>query len=93
MATIHIKRTHKLDQEHIRQEVQNLADKLTNELGVSCQWQDERLHFERTGAKGDIEIGEGYLQFKLKLGMLLSPLKGKIESSVVEYLDEHLGSN
>jgi len=91
MATIQIRRSHQLDQQHIREQVQNLADKLASDLGADYQWQGDRLHFERSGAKGDIDIGEGYLEFNLKLGMLLSPLKGKIESSVVEYLDEHLG--
>jgi len=91
MATIQIRRSHRLDQQHIREQVQNLADKLASELGADYLWQGDRLHFERSGAKGDIDIGDGYLEFNLKLGMLLSPLKGKIESSVVEYLDEHLG--
>ena len=90
MATIHIKRTHKLDQEHIHQEVQNLADKLADDLGVTCQWQGDRLHFERSGAKGNIQIGVDYLEFEIKLGMLLAPLKGKVEKTVTEYLDEHL---
>lgn len=90
MAKVYIKRTHSLDQQHIRQQVQNLADKLTGELGVTCQWQGERLHFERSGAKGNILIGDDYLEFEIKLGMLLAPLKGKVEKSVTEYLDEHL---
>ncbi|MDH5183192.1 MAG: polyhydroxyalkanoic acid system family protein [Gammaproteobacteria bacterium] len=90
MATIQIRRSHQLDQQHIREQVQNLADKLASDLGVTCQWQGDRLHFERSGAKGNIQIGEGYLEFEIKLGMLLSPLKGKVEKTVTEYLDTHL---
>lgn len=90
MATIQFKRSHTMEQEHVRQQVQMLADKLASELGATCQWQGDTLHFERSGAKGDIQCGDGYLEFSLKLGMLLAPLKGKIEKTVTEYLDQHL---
>ena len=90
MAIIHINRTHSLDQAHIREQVQHLADKLASELGAKYQWQGNRLHFERTGAKGNILITEGNVEFELKLGMLLAPLKGKVEKTVTEYLDQHL---
>lgn len=90
MATIHIKRQHQLDQAKVRKEVQSLADKLADELSVDCKWEGDRLVFKRTGAHGYINLGESEVELEIKLGMVLSPLKGKIEKTVSSYLDERL---
>ena len=90
MKTVHITRKHKLDKKTVRREVQSLADKLADELSAECSWEKDRLSFNRKGAKGHIQIGKGELEVEIKLGLALSPLKGKIEKIVSSYLDEHL---
>ncbi|MBD3671251.1 MAG: polyhydroxyalkanoic acid system family protein [Gammaproteobacteria bacterium] len=90
MAHIRINRAHSMDNKSIREEVQKLADKLSQELEARYQWNGDRLEFERSGASGFIAIGENNLNIELKLGMLLSPFKGKVEQSISEYLDRHL---
>ena len=90
MATIHFTRQHQLDRDAARAEVQKLADKLSRELSASYQWQGDRLVFKRSGADGFVAIGDGEIELEIKLGMLLSPLKGQIESTIRAYLDQHL---
>jgi putative polyhydroxyalkanoate system protein len=91
MATIHIKRKHQLDHETVKNEVQNLADKLSKELAASYKWQGDRLVFKRSGASGHIDISGNEVDVEIKLSMLLTPLKGTVEKTVTNYLDERLG--
>jgi len=91
MAKIHVKKNHHLDKAHIRQQVQKLAEKLGEEFSVDYTWQDDRLVFERTGAKGHIEVSQNEVEVVIQLGLLFTPLKGTIEKTVTDYLDENLG--
>ena len=90
MAIIHITRSHHLDQATLRANVQELADTLAKKLSAEYRWEQDRLIFKRSGASGFIRLGNQELEVEVKLGMLLSPLKGGIESSITEYLDQRL---
>jgi putative polyhydroxyalkanoate system protein len=90
MATINVIRQHQLDKKRLRKEVEHLAQKLSNDLSVDYQWEDDRLVFKRTGANGFIDIGKDELEIVIKLSLVLTPLKGTIEKTITEYLDEHL---
>ena len=90
MATINVKRNHGLDKKHIRKEVEQLAKKLKDELSIDYQWEDDRLVFKRTGANGFIDINKDELTIEIKLNLVLTPLKGTIEKSIISYLDERL---
>ena len=91
MATIHIKRAHQLDNESVRKEIQNLADKLSEDLSATYNWEGDRLVFKRSGANGHIDIAEGEVDIEIKLNMMLTPLKGTIEKTVTSDLDVRLG--
>lgn len=91
MATIHIKRAHHLDKKTVRQAVQNLAEKLGEDLSAEYSWENDRLIFKRSGASGHIDIFSGKVEIKIKLNLVLSPLKKNIEKTVTSYLDERLG--
>ena len=90
MATIHITKSHQLDQETVRDNVQELADMLVEKLSAEYQWEKDRLIFKRSGAQGFVRIGNQELEVEVKLGMLLRPLKGTIEKTITEYLDQRL---
>ena len=90
MATIRIKRDHQLDHATVKQQVQELADKLSEELSVDYSWEKDRLVFKRSGANGFINIGKNDVEVEIKLNLLLSPMKGTIEKTVTSYLDERL---
>lgn len=90
MALINIQRRHELDEERIREQIEALAQEFAQQVGIRYQWQGGQLNLERSGASGYIRMNPGMLEIHLKLGMLLSPMKGKIEQTIVEYLDRHL---
>jgi putative polyhydroxyalkanoate system protein len=84
MANIHIKRTHTLPREVVRARVEELARDLKKKLDADYVWDGDSLRFKRSGASGSIDMGDGFVELKIKLGMLLSPMKGKIERSIDE---------
>ena len=90
MANIHIKKNHRLDPETIHNKVQELADKLAKDLSAEYKWEKNNLVFKRSGASGIVRIGEQQVEVEVKLGLMLSPLKGSIEKSITEYLDKKL---
>ena len=90
MATIHIQKQHQLDNATVRQAVQALAEKLSSDLSAKYTWEGDRLVFKRSGASGHIDIGDGVVDIEIKLSMVLTPLKGKIEQTVNGYLEERL---
>jgi putative polyhydroxyalkanoate system protein len=90
MATIHITRSHQLDQETIHQKVEELANTLVEKLSAEYHWEQDRLVFKRSGANGFVRIGNQELEVEVKLGMMLRPLKGTIEKTIAEYLYQRL---
>jgi len=90
MATIHINKTHTIDYDTVRQEVQHLADKLSEDLSADYEWDGDRLVFKRKGASGHIDISESEIDIEIRLGLVLTPLKGTIEKKIDDYLDEYL---
>lgn len=90
MATIHITKTHQLDHEAVRANVQELADTLADKLSAEYRWENDRLVFKRSGASGFVRLGDQEVEVEIKLGILLTPLKGNIEKTITEYLEQRL---
>jgi len=90
MATIHITKSHHLDQQSVRDNVQELADLLVEKLAAEYLWETDRLVFRRSGASGFVRIGDQEVEVQVKLGVLLTPLKGTIEKTINDYLTQRL---
>ena len=90
MSHIHIERSHHLDRARLRRRIEELADQLEAEYRYSYQWHDHKITFQRTGAKGLIELEDDRIVIDIKLGGLLRPLTRKVETTINEYLDKHL---
>lgn len=90
MAVIEIKREHGLGIEEIRKRVDKLAEDLHQALDADYSWKGNTLSFKRTGASGSIELTANTLAIKVKLGVLHSTLKGRIEKVLDDHLDEVL---
>jgi putative polyhydroxyalkanoate system protein len=90
MANINIKRNHSMPHKEVVATVQKLADELSEKLDATCEWEDDSLSFKRSGASGSVHVGKKDVEVNIKLGMLLTPLKGKIEQTVTDYLDKNL---
>ena len=91
MPTVRISRTHHLDHDQVRTLVEKLADELHKQLDADYHWDGDVLRFSRTGASGTIVVKPASVEVEVKLSMLLSPFKGKVEQAVSEYLDKELG--
>ncbi len=93
MANIHIKRAHKLARDEARARIEKIAEDLANKLDAEYAWQGDSLHFKRTGASGCIDVGDDFVECNVKLGMLLAPMKGRVEASLVENIHKVLDSD
>lgn len=91
MPTIRIQRDHQLSHEQARARVERLAGLLQSELDASCHWDRDVLRFSRSGASGHVALAPERIEVEVKLGMLLAPLRGRVEQAIEEHLDKHLG--
>ncbi len=90
MPTIDIKRAHPLGKDKARAAVEQVAEKLRDKFGLSTTWQGDRLEFQRTGAKGAIDVSDSEVHVTVDLGMMMRPMKGTIETKINEYLERYL---
>ena len=94
MADIHIVREHSLGLEQARKLAFRWAEVAEKKLEMDCTYEEGRTHdvvnFKRPGASGELRVTKDKFQLNARLGMLLGVFKGKIESAIVENLDELL---
>lgn len=90
MANIQIKRKHNLGVEVACTRVEEVAKSLESDLNVKYEWKGNKLLFQRSGASGIINVGDDIIDLDIKLGLMLSPMKGKIEETVRQKLDAAL---
>jgi len=90
MSIIHIKQQHSLGQEEIRHRVEKIAKGLKKEYKINYAWKSDQLLFKRSGASGFLGLGAGGVEVKIKLGLVLSPLKGNIEAAIKKNMAEEL---
>lgn len=90
MAAIHIKRDHTLGKDGARQAVEDVAAQMKQRLDVSYSWNGDTLQFERSGAKGTIDVADAAVTVDVELGLTLSAFKRPIEQQITEYLDQRL---
>ena len=88
MSHIVIHRSHELTLDQARQAAETLAGQLAERYEVSYHWQDDALHFERSGVSGQIALEPGSVRINARLGFLLVPLKHRLEQEIHRYLDE-----
>jgi putative polyhydroxyalkanoate system protein len=87
MPNIHIKRSHNLPHDQARARVEEIARDLKKKLNADYAWKGDSLRFKRTGASGSIDVSEGFIDINIQLGMMLSPMKAKIEKSIREQMN------
>jgi len=90
MADIDIRRPHTLDRHEARDLANQVAVELGDSLGLSHDWRGDELHFDGMGVKGHIDVQEGEVRVRVRLGLLTSPLKGSIEQGIRAQLDRLL---
>jgi putative polyhydroxyalkanoate system protein len=82
MSNIHVKYKHSLNPEDTRKRVEQIAKGLKKEYKIDYAWKGNRLLFKRSGAAGYLDLGDGFIELNMKLGMVLTSMKGKIEKTI-----------
>jgi len=95
MATIDIRRNHKLAKDDARKRAEELAQSMEQKLGLTWRWEGDHIHFEAPsgaakGTTGTVEVSDSVVRVQVDLPFLLRVLKGKVESKVNEKLDQLL---
>lgn len=94
MADIHIVREHALGLAQARKLALRWAEVAEKKLDMECTYEEGKahdvVHFKRPGAHGELNVGKDRFTLDAKLGLLLGVFKGKIETAIVENLDELL---
>ncbi|MEO7072812.1 MAG: polyhydroxyalkanoic acid system family protein [Rhodanobacter sp.] len=89
MPRIDIEREHHLDTGAARGVVDKVAAAMQEKYGMAHQWQGDVLHFSGPGVTGSITVTAHAVHVAAQLGMLLSPLKSRIERDIGERLDRY----
>lgn len=92
MSHIVIHRDHELTLDQARAAAEALAGQLAERYEISHYWQEDSLHFERSGVSGQIDLEPGVIRISVRLGFLLVSLKSRLEQEIDRQLDEMLGS-
>lgn len=88
MASIDIQHPHTLPDTQARAALEDVATRLEHKFGLDCRWEGDDLHFARPGVDGRIAMQPGQLHVTARLGMMLSAMKGRIETEIRRYLGE-----
>ena len=92
MSHIVMHRAHALGLDQARAAAQALADQLAERYEMSHYWQENSLHFERSGVSGQIDLEPGVIHINVRLGFLLAALKSRLEPEIDRQLDAMLNS-
>jgi putative polyhydroxyalkanoate system protein len=92
MSKIHIVRRHTLSLHDARAEVERIAQRMEHEFGADYAWDGDTLCFARSGVSGHITVTSEQLDLTVRLGLLLSAMKGQIEQQIAAKVDETLAA-
>jgi putative polyhydroxyalkanoate system protein len=70
-----------------------MAARLKSDHGIDSQWDEDILHFQRTGLSGTLRLDAKFLAIEVQLGFLLSAFCERISGAIEQSLDELLGSS
>ena len=89
MPTVEITQSHQLTPDEARRRLEQLQEDLQQRYGLVPTWVSQReLRVTRSGANGTLRIEPHEITVRIDLPLLLSPLKGEIESRVRRELGE-----
>lgn len=90
MSEINIERNHELGRVEARRRLLEMEEKLKERYGVKLSWNGDLAEVKGTGVTGSIDISEANIAIKLKLGLMVRPLAGKIREVMEKQLDKAL---
>ena len=69
-----------------------LAQDLSSRFDLDHRWEGNRLHFERSGIDGSIDVREYDIHVTAQLGPVFRHLEPVVATKISRYLDRKLGS-
>ena len=79
-----------MGKEDARKAAEKIAEDIGEKIGASYRWDGDDLRFERSGASGSIHVSDDEVRVQVKLGLMLRPLRGTIESKIRSYMAENV---
>jgi putative polyhydroxyalkanoate system protein len=95
MATIDIRRNHKLSIEDAKAKAEELAKSMEQKLGLTWSWVGNAIEFSAPsgaakGTKGAVSVTSAEVRVTVDLPFMLRVMKGSIESKIHEKLNQLL---
>jgi len=95
MATIDIRRGHKLSVEEAKAKAEELAKSMEQKLGLTWSWSGDAIQFTAPsgaakGTKGEVQVSSAEVRVIVDLPFMLRVMKGSIESKIHEKLNQLL---
>lgn len=89
MPKLSLSRDHALEPAVLRDRVAAMEDKLRTKYRADTRWENERtMRVTGPGVDGTLRIEPKTVQIDLKLGLMLTPLRGQIEAGLSRALDK-----
>lgn len=94
MATIYIQKAHQLGLKKARSIALDWALSAEKKLDMQCEYEEGKtfdcVHFKRSGAVGNMLVRADAFEINVKLGLLLSAFKDRIEAELHQTLKDRL---
>ena len=68
-----------------------IAAELAEEFKLAYEWEGNTLSFHRTGISGTMQVDKKNIEIRAKVGLLLLPIRSRIEREIHRYCDENFG--
>lgn len=91
MSHIDIQARHTLSHDDAVAAADALCAELAEKFGFDYRWDEDAIHFERSGVNGSIAVLENEISVQAKLGFMLMMMKDPIEKEIVSHLQSHFG--
>ena len=89
MPAIDINARHKMSRNEAQEAADQLAQDLADKFDIDYGWDEDTIHFERTGVKGTIKVDGKQIHILAELGFMLAFFKDRLESEIRRYLKDH----
>lgn len=88
MSTISIAKKHHYPHKKAKEVAEKIAKDLRKRFELDYAWDGDHVDFERPGVSGRMLVSRDSIALDVRLGFLLTPLKGAIEREIHAQLDE-----
>ena len=91
MSDILIRRSHTLNAMAARQAAEKIARQLDEEFDLAYEWDDNVMHFKRSGVSGELVVEKKEVHIRVRLGLLLLAIRPRVEAEIHRFFDENFG--